>query len=137
MFLSEKRHAAIKETLLVHTRYSSGNVFLLIAALGVNAFVTFLLILTAGFAADPVHDRRSFAMTSLISVGLLNLPSCLLAFRWIGLASTATWCVAFAGTFFALVGGLPSHVFGLILLLVIEALICSAIKARSHQQRTR
>jgi len=116
---------------MTHTHYSSTNVLLLVAGALVCLFTTFLLVMTAGFGADPVHDLKSLAVTSLLCVGLLCVPSFLLMLRWSRIGSVAMWSVALCCLLFALVGGLI-HYSGLVILLLIEATICAAIDTESH-----
>jgi hypothetical protein len=114
------------------TRYSTANIVLMIAEALLCVFTSFLLIMTAGFGADPVHDFRSFAIVCMLCVGLLSCPSFLLAIRWSRLGSTAMWCVAICTLLIAVLGGVIQHFLGLVILLFIQALICGAINAGSR-----
>ncbi|MGF7180203.1 uncharacterized membrane protein YhaH (DUF805 family) [Tunturiibacter psychrotolerans] len=113
------------------TRYSLGNVVLLIVGTLVCLFITFLLIMTGGFGADPVHDFQSLAVTSLLVVGLLSCPTYLLMFRWRKVGATGMWCVAISCAVIALIGGLVMQLLGLVALLMVEASICEAINSGS------
>src|SRR5271154_5126444 len=106
---------------MTRTRYSSVNVLLLVAGTLVCFFNIFLLIMTAGFGADAVHDFRSFAVACLLCVGLLSGPAYLLMFRWSGFGSIVMWCVALCCSLVALVSGILLHFLGLVILLLIEA----------------
>ena len=115
------------------TRYTSTNVILLIAGALVCLFTVFLLIMTAGFGADPVHDFRSFAIVSLLCVGLLCVPAYLITLRWPKAGAVAMWIVASCCALIATVGGVIFHFLGLTVLLLVEALICSAINSGSER----
>jgi DMSO/TMAO reductase YedYZ heme-binding membrane subunit len=116
------------------TRYSSVNIILLVAGALVCLFTNFLLIMTAGFGADPVHDYRSFAIVCLLCVGLLSAPSYLLTLRWSRIGSIAMWSVALSCSFIALAGGVILHFLGLVVLLLVEGLICGAINSGSQDK---
>lgn len=118
------------------TRYSSINVVLLIAGALVCVFTVFLLIMTAGFGADPVHDYRSFVIVSLLCVGLLSAPAYLLMLRWSNIGSIAMWSVASCCLLIAIVGGIVFHFLGMVVLLLVEALICSAINSGSEKTKS-
>jgi hypothetical protein len=115
------------------TRYSSINVVLLIAGALVCLFTVFLLIMTAGFGADPIHDYRSFAIVSLLCVGLLSVPAYLVTLRWPRIGSIAMWGIASCCLLIATAGGVIFHFLGLMVLLLVEALICSAVKSGSER----
>lgn len=104
---------------------------LLIAGTIVCLFTTFLLIMTGGFGADPVHDFQSLAVKSLLVVGLLSCPFYLLMFRWSKVGATGMWCVAISCAVIALIGGLVMQLLGLVALLMVEASICEAINSGS------
>ena len=113
------------------TRYSLGNVVLLVAGTVICLFTTFLLIMTGGFGADPVHDFESLAVRSLLVVGLLSCPFYLLMFRWSRVGATGTWSVAISCAVIALIGGVIMQLLGLVTLLMVEASICEAINSGS------
>jgi hypothetical protein len=117
------------------TRYSSTNIVLLIAGALVCLFTIFLLIMTAGFGADPVHDYRSFAIVSLLCVGLLCAPAYLLTLRWPKIGSLTMWGVALSCLLIAMAGGIIFHFLGLSVLLLVEALICSAVNSESEKTK--
>jgi hypothetical protein len=117
----------------MHLTHTRTNIVLLAAGALVCMFNTFLLIMTAGFGADPVHDFRSLAIQWLLCVGLLSCPCFLLMLRWSRVGSIAMWCVALCYSLVALVGGAFFHLLGLVILLLIEALICGAIDSGSPE----
>jgi hypothetical protein len=121
---------------VTHTRYSSTNIILLIAGAVVCLFNTFLLIMTAGFGADPVRDYKSFAIVSLLCVGLLCVPSFLITLRWPRIGTLTMWGVASCCSLIAVVGGVIFHFLGLVVLLLVEALICSAVNSGSEKAKT-
>lgn len=118
------------------TRYTSTNIILLIAGALVCLFTVFLLIMTAGFGADPVHDFRSLAIVSFLCIGLLSIPAYLITMRWPKIGADAMWCVVVSCAVILAVGGVILHFLGLTVLLLVEALICSAIKSGSEKAGT-
>jgi hypothetical protein len=121
---------------LTHTRYSLPNTILLLAGGLISLFNTFALVMTAGFGADPVHDFRSLAVESLIVVGLLNCLFFLIMLRWCRIGSIGMWCIVICSSLLALAAGVLFKLFVFLVLLMIEALICSAVDAGSHGKST-
>jgi len=99
----------------------------------VCVFTVFFLIMTAGFGADPVHDYRSFAIASLVCIGLLIAPAYLITLRWPKIGSLTMWGVALCCLLISIVGGVIFHFLGLVVLLLVEALICSAVNSGSEK----
>jgi hypothetical protein len=81
---------------MTHTRYSATKIILLVAGALIALFNTFLVVMTAGFGADPVHDFRSFAAACLLDLALLSAPLYLIALRWSGVSCVGTWGVTCA-----------------------------------------
>ena len=116
------------------TRYSRSNIALLVAGAIDCLFISFLTVMTAGFATDPIHDFRSFATVCFLYVALSSIPIYLLMFRWSSIGSIAMWCATLCCFLVGLLGGILSHLLGVLLLMVIEALICQAINSGSWNE---
>jgi hypothetical protein len=105
----------------------------LLVAGGVDClFLFFLTVMTASFAADPVHDFRSLATMCFLYVALSSVVIFLLMFRWSGIGSAAMWSATACCLLVGLFGGVLPHLLGVLLLMLIEALICQAISSGSR-----
>lgn len=74
---------------MTYTRYSKSNIILLLAGFCVCILVAFLASMTAGFAADPVHDFKTLATVLLLYLAVLTVPIYGMMFRWSSLGSIA------------------------------------------------
>jgi hypothetical protein len=115
---------------ITHTRYSAGNVALLIAGGLICCVSVFLSVMTAGFGADPAHDFRSFAFTAYLLLSLLLAPIYLMMFRWCSVGAIAMWWL-FGVCLITLLAGLFFQQLGFMVPLLIEAIIFDAINSRS------
>jgi len=119
---------------MTHTSYSGSNIALLFAGVIDAVFIAFLAAMTAGFAADPVHDVKSFATVCFLWVALSSAPIFLTMFRWSGIGSKAMWYSTGCCFLLGLFGGVLPHLLGVLLLMLIEGLICQAIDSASRKQ---
>ncbi len=122
---------------MTHTLYSGSNIALLIAGAIDALFIAFLAAMTAGFAADPPHDVRSFATVCFLWVALSSVPIFIAKFRWSGIGSKGMWCSVSCCFLLGLFGGILPHLLGVLLLLLIEGLICQAIHSGSRSKSPR
>jgi predicted membrane channel-forming protein YqfA (hemolysin III family) len=118
---------------MTHTRYSPGNVALLVIGALIGCISVFMSIMTAGFGADPVHDFSSFAFVAFLVLSFLLVPVYLIMFRWCSVGAIAMWCLL-VGCLVVLVAGFGFKRIGLLVLLFIEALIFEAINSRSRAE---
>jgi hypothetical protein len=118
--------------MMTYTRYSKSNIALLLAGFCVCIFIAFLACMTAGFAADPVHDFKTLATVLLLYLAVLTVPIYGMMFRWSSLGSIAMWVVTLCYFALSIIAGVLPHLLGILLLLVIEALLFEAIKSGSR-----
>lgn len=115
------------------TRYTLANIVLLCVGALVCTFTTFMLLMTAGFGAEPVHDFRSFAFIALIVVGLLTTPAFLITFRWPKIGSISMWIITACWAVIGIASGALGRFPGLVFLFVVQAIICRGIQSGSEK----
>ncbi len=118
---------------LTHTRYVGSNIALLFVGTVVCAFILFMVVMTAGFGADPVHDFRSGAILCDLLAALLSVPIFLAMFRWCGVGSVGIYRIAVFSALIFLVTGMagPTGLFSILLFL--QCLICWGITSTSEK----
>ena len=106
---------------MVTTRYSPGNVVLLLIGTVVALGDGWVSVMTMAFGADPVHDLRSGALMVVLWVSLVLVPVCLITtLRWPRLGAIMSWsvvalcCVLVWATSAVLLFLVPAAIVGLI-----------------------
>ena len=118
------------------TRYSPSNIALLASGVLMSVFNVFIIVMTAGFGADTIHDFKSFAVTAILCISLLLAPISLVMFRWCGLGAISMWCLLGGCCLITLIAGLLNHLLGFLILLLAQALIFELINSKSNVENT-
>ena len=113
---------------MIHTRYTPTNIVLLVLGVGLEGWILFMTIMTAGFGTDPIHDLRSGAIVVCLLLSLSSAGAFLAMFRWCNVGSTAMWAIAAACFIAGLFGSVMFAVF-----LFPQALICQGISEISER----
>jgi hypothetical protein len=117
--------------MLIQTRYVGSNIALLVVGAIVCLFIVFMAVMTAAFAADPVHDFKSGAIFCDILAALASVPFFLVMFKWCGVGHIGVWCTAVFSLLVCLVTGMAGPTLLFTLLLVFQGLLCTGINSAS------
>jgi hypothetical protein len=120
---------------MVRTRYTAGNIALLLAGLLVSVFdFSYTGLILASMHIPPNGPHR-FGADLFALIAALAVVSALAGFRWPGIASTALWSL----TFFWFVLAVALHILPVMLipgaLLGVVAAIASAVEHVSKKAR--
>ena len=115
---------------MVVTKYSTGNVVLLLIGIGVALADVWLGVMTEAFGADLVRDMRSGTVIAVLRVSFVLLPASLITAKWPRLGATISWSLAVL----CCVSLWASSVLTLFLILAAsEGLIATIIARRSER----
>ncbi len=117
---------------MTHTRYSAGNVLMLVAGVVICLINTFFTVMGSAFGVDIFPGFRGFCTAAFIYIALLMLPAFLIMFRWSRIGTVAMWSVTICCLLLAFGGRQPAFVPTLIFLLLVS-IMCSAIDPRDEE----
>jgi hypothetical protein len=116
---------------MTHTRYTAGNIILLVFGIAICCFNTFLMSMMFGFGDIAQTGLQRLAISIAQWCIVFAVPAFLVAIRWCHVALFALWCLTLFSALFGLIGGLFSLFLMPLVLLVIASAIATSINSNS------
>ena len=109
---------------MTHTRYTAGNIALLVLAILFSMIISLMFIM--GWAGDAT-DFRTHCSNLFADTAFFAFPASLIALRWTAISCIALWSITIISTIFSLLAHSSEDLHICFLLAVLSAMVTGVL----------